>query len=68
MKYCVCEVEGFDSEYANGDYYRAYKVTKVLQVFNSEEEAEDAEILFNIPNCSEIIQVVAADMLSEEIG
>nr|DAE41568.1 MAG TPA: hypothetical protein [Caudoviricetes sp.] len=70
MKYCVCEVEGFDIEYANGDYHHGYKVARVLQVFNSKEEAEDAELLFNPADYgdhSTIVRVVAADMLLKEI-
>ena len=65
MKYCVCEVETFFDEDFDGSLC---KVRKVLQVFNTKEEAEDAELLFNPRDYGDYdtsIRVVAADMLTQ---
>lgn len=65
MKYCVCEVETFFDEDSDGSLC---KVRKVLQVFNTKEEAEDAEVLFDPcvhGDYDTSIRVVAADMLTQ---
>ncbi len=65
MKYCVCEVETFFDEDFDGSLC---KVRKVLQVFNTKEEAEDAESLFNpciYGDYDTQIRVVAANMLTQ---
>ena len=65
MKYCVCEVETFFDEAFDGNLC---KVRKVLQVFNTKEEAEDAELLFNpciYGDYDTSIRVIAANMLTQ---
>ena len=44
MKYLLCEIESYFCEIQDGSMCR---VSKPLQVFNTREEAEAAEELFN---------------------
>lgn len=66
MKHCVCEVsQEFDVEFDGS----LCKVTKVLQVFNSKEEAEAAEIIFDPSRYGDydtLIRVVAVDALDNK--
>jgi len=62
MKWCVCEIETFFDEEFDG---YLCKVSKVLQIFNTKEEAEYAEGLFFPGNYDDDtnIRVVAEDAL-----
>lgn len=65
MKYLLCEVEQFFDEEFDGTLC---KVSKVLQVFNTKAEANEAEALFDPSNFGDydtVLRVVAEGNLRE---
>lgn len=67
IKWAICEMESFFDKEQDQSMQR---VTKVLQVFNTEKEADDAIDIFNpmrFGDYETILRVVSSDYLTDEM-